>query len=62
MEVFRFSAGYNANRKSFQLSFSPALFNLGKVVPLISNTYVGPNVGIDTSGGATINLGVGVQL
>lgn len=59
---FRFGAGYNANRRAFQLSFAPALFNLGKVLPLISNMYIGPNLGIDTGGGMTVNLGLGFQL
>lgn len=59
---FRFGAGYNASRQAFQLSLTPAVFNLGKVLPLISNLYVGPQVGIDTGGGMTVNLGFDVQL
>jgi hypothetical protein len=58
----RFGAGYNINRDAFQLSFAPALFNVGKVLPLITNMYLGPNVGLDSGGGMTINLGLGVQL
>jgi hypothetical protein len=59
---FRLGAGYNANRRAFQMSFSPALFNLGKVAPLITDLGVGPNVGVDTGGGLTVNLGLGGQL
>lgn len=58
----RLGAGYNLNRKAFQLSVAPALFNVGKVLPLITNMYLGPNVGLDSGGGMTINLGLGVQL
>lgn len=58
----RIGAGYNANRRAFQASLSPALFNLGKVLPLINNLYIGPSVGLDTGGGMTINLGLGVGL
>lgn len=58
----RLGAGYNLNRKAFQLSVAPALFNVGKVLPLITNMYLGPNVGLDSGGGLIINLGLGVQL
>ena len=60
--MFRFGIGYDAQRQAGHLSFAPTSFNLGKLLPLISNMYLAPQIGIDTAGGVTIGLGIGPQL
>lgn len=59
---FRFGAGYDAYRNAGRVSFSPAMFNIGKIIPLITNMYLTPQVAFDTGGGMIINLGIGPQL
>lgn len=59
--MFRFGIGYNASRQGGHLSFAPIAFNIGNPLPLLTNLYFTPQVGIDTGGGITINLGVGTQ-
>jgi len=57
--LFRLGLGYNAERKAAHLSFAPFLFNIGKPLPLLTNLYLSPQIGIDTAGGLTVNLGIG---
>jgi hypothetical protein len=59
--LFRIGAGYNAERRAAHFSFAPFAFNLGKPLPLLTNLYLTPQLGIDTAGGLTINLGIGPQ-
>lgn len=59
--LFRFGAGYNAERQAAHFSFAPFAFNLGKPLPLLTNLYLTPQLGIDTAGGLTINVGIGPQ-
>lgn len=59
--MFRFGIGYNASRQGGHLSFAPIAFNVGHPLPLLTNLYFTPQVGIDTGGGITINLGIGNQ-
>ena len=60
--LFRFGLGYNAERRAAQLSFCPFTFNVGKTLPLLTNLYLGPQIGIDTGGGVVLNVGIGLQL
>lgn len=60
--LFRFGLGYNAERQALHLSFAPITLNVAKYLPLLTNLYLGPQVGIDSAGGLTVNLGVGFQL
>jgi hypothetical protein len=59
--LFRFGFGYNIERQSAQLSFSPITYNIGKPLPLLTNLYVAPQVGVDTNGGINLMLGIGPQ-
>ena len=56
---FRIGVGYNAERQAAHFSIAPFLYNIGKPLPLLTNLYLAPQVGIDTSGGITVNLGIG---
>lgn len=62
LKLFRFGLGYNMERQAGQLSLAPVTFNVGKPLPLITNLYIIPFVAIDTAGGLTLNLGLGLQL
>lgn len=59
--LFRVGVGYNAERQAAHFSFAPFVFNIGKPLPLLTNLYLSPQVGVDTAGGLTINLGIGPQ-
>jgi len=59
--LFRFGLGYNIERQAAQFSFAPFVLNIGKPIPLLSNLYLAPQVGVDTGGGLTVNMGIGPQ-
>jgi len=59
--LFRFGIGYNSERQAAHFSFAPFAFNIGKPLPLLTNLYLTPQLGIDTAGGLTVNLGIGPQ-
>jgi hypothetical protein len=60
--LFRFGLGYNIERQAGSFSFAPITFNAGKPIPLITNLFFTPQVAIDTAGGLSVNLGIGLQL
>ena len=60
--LFRFlriGVGYDAERRAAHFSLAPFLYNIGKPLPLLTNLYLAPQVGIDSSGGITVGLGIG---
>jgi hypothetical protein len=59
--LFRFGLGYNAERQAGTISFAPFSFNVGKPLPLLTNLYFAPQIGVDTGGGITVNMGIGPQ-
>ncbi len=59
---FHVNVGYAGVSKSPTFSFTPAMYNVGKAFPLMSNTYVGPSFGIDLHGAYSILAGVKVNL
>ena len=59
--LFRLSLGYNIERQGAHLGFAPFTFNLGKSLPLLTNLYVAPQIGIDSAGSLTLNVGIGPQ-
>jgi hypothetical protein len=62
LRLFRFGIGYNMERQAGHLSFAPLTFNIGKPMPLITNLYIMPMLAVDTAGGLTLNVGLGLQL
>lgn len=58
----RFGVGYDAERQAGHLSFAPFAFNIGKPLPLVTNLYITPQAAVDTAGGITVNIGLGMQL
>lgn len=59
--LFRFSLGYDIERRAGHFGFAPIAFNLGKPLPLLTNLYLSPQIGLDTAGGLTVDMGTGVQ-
>lgn len=59
---FRLGLGYDAERRSGHLSFAPVTFNVGDPLPLLTNLWVYPYVGIDSGGGVLLGGGIGFQL
>jgi hypothetical protein len=57
--LFRIGVGYDVERQGAHFSFAPFAFNVGKPLPLLTNMYLSPQVGVDTAGGLTVGLGIG---
>lgn len=62
LTVLGVGAGYGVISKRPQLVVTPITFNLGKVVPLIHNTYIGPSAVVGTDGNVGAELGIQVGL
>lgn len=54
--------GYGVVDKKLQFQIMPAQYNLGRVLPFISNTYVGPVLGVGIDGVIYVGGGVRVGL
>lgn len=54
--------GYATQENSLSFMLTPVNYNLGKVIPLIKNFYVGPTVSLDTIGNIGVHLGFRVSL
>lgn len=59
---FRLGVGYDAERQAGHLSFSPVTFNMGDPLPVLTNLWIYPYVGIDSGGGILLGGGLGFQL
>jgi hypothetical protein len=59
---FRVGLGYDAERQAGHLSFAPVTFNVGDPLPLLTNLWMYPHVGIDSGGGVVLGGGLGFQL
>ena len=59
---FNIGAEYEMNEEEPALLFSPVNYNVGKHIPLMDNTYIGPSVSLDSETEVTITLGLKVGL
>jgi len=58
-----FGIGYETNNDNLSFTFSPLNYNFGKnISPLMSNSYIGPVISIDTKANVAALLGVRVGL
>jgi hypothetical protein len=57
-----FRIGTGISNKGFSLTFSPVLYNIGKVLPLISNTWVHVFMGGTFGGLPDVQMGVGLSV
>lgn len=55
-------AGYGTQMNKLNFILSPVSYNIGKHIPLVDNIYIGPSVGLDTSGSFSILGGLRVGL
>lgn len=60
LSILQLGAGYGVVNKSVELSISPIQYNLGNVLPLVKNTYIGPTIQINTKGNVTPGMGLSV--
>lgn len=54
--------GYGVVSNRFQLVVTPVTYNVGKHIPLMNNTYVGPSLHVGTDGNVGAMLGLRVGL
>lgn len=54
--------GYGLVSRNAQVEISPAQYNIGKNIPLMKNTYIGPALGIGFDGAVMVGAGLRVGL
>jgi hypothetical protein len=54
--------GYGTVSQKAQLVVTPVTYNIGKHIPLMNNTYIGPSLSIDTEGDVSFMAGIRVGL
>lgn len=60
--VLQVGVGYGTISQRPQAVVTPFSYNIGKNLPLINNTYVGPSLGVGTDGNVFIGAGIRVGL
>lgn len=60
--VLEVGIGYGTVSQTGQVIITPATYNIGKHIPLMDNTYIGPSLGIGFTGGVTAGVGIRVGL
>lgn len=60
--VLGVGVGYGTISKTPELVLTPVTYNIGKHIPLMNNTYIGPSVQIVTNGQVSIMTGIRVGL
>lgn len=60
LSILQLGAGYGLASKTPEFSLSPVQYNLGNVLPLVKNTYVGPNLQVNTKGNVSAGMGLSV--
>jgi hypothetical protein len=60
--ILQVGAGYGTVSQRPQLTITPVSYNIGKPIPLIHNTYVGPSLSVGTDGNVFVGAGVRVGL
>lgn len=62
LRLFRLGAGYDAQKGTAHFSFSPVQVNVGDPLPLLTNFWLWPYVGLDTKGALNVGGSVGLRL
>jgi len=55
-----FDFGLSTNGNDLWVKFTPATYNLGRHIPLVSNTFIGPYVGYSTKNETIVGIGLSV--
>jgi len=61
LQLFGAGVGYGLSSEKGNFIFVPVQVNLNKVLPYVNNSYVGPNITINPSGGVGVGLSLGVN-
>lgn len=62
LTILPVGVGYGVINKSLEFTLSPIQYNIGKNLPLMNNTYVGPVVGLNIQGNVMVGVGLSVGL
>jgi hypothetical protein len=62
LRFFRLGAGYDAQHNAAHFSFAPVQVNLGDPIPLLTNLWLWPYIGLDTGGALNVGGSVGLRL
>jgi hypothetical protein len=60
--ILQVGAGYGTVSQRPQLVITPVSYNIGKHIPLMNNTYIGPSLSVGTDGNVFIGGGIRVGL
>lgn len=60
--ILQVGAGYGVDAKRPQLVVTPVSYNIGKHIPLMNNTYIGPSLSVGTDGNVSVGGGIRVGL
>ncbi len=60
--LLQVGVGYGVVSERPQITVTPAAYNIGKPIPLINNTYVGPSISVGTDGNVSVGGGIRVGL
>lgn len=62
LSVLQVGVGYGMVNKKPQLVITPVVYNVGKHIPLMNNTYIGPSVQIGSDSGVSVMMGLRIGL
>lgn len=60
--ILQVGAGYGVDAKRPQLVVTPVSYNIGKHIPLMNNTYIGPSLSVGTDGNVSVGGGIRIGL
>lgn len=60
LSVLQLGLGYGVVNKTVEISLSPVQYNVGKHIPLVNNTYIGPVVQVNNKANVSVGAGLSV--
>lgn len=60
--ILEIGGGYAMQSKRFQFMLTPFSYNIGRHIPFMNNTYVGPSIGLSPQGDFSVMAGIRVGL
>lgn len=60
LSIMQVGVGYGVVSQKAQIQIAPIQYNIGKNLPFMQNTYIGPTLGIGVDG--DVNIGVGLRV
>lgn len=62
LSILQVGLGYEVNSQKPSVILSPLQYNIGKQLPLISNTYIGPSLSVNLAGDISVMAGLRIGL